>query len=138
VQALEANLREAEARSALIGVQLDRTAIHAPFAGTITRKSVELGEVITSGTPVCTLTDLGDLKVKVYLPERDLSAVNVNQAVEIHLDGRPAAPQPGASDRSRRPRSSCRRTWRPPRVAPSRCSRSGWRSTRRPRRSSPA
>jgi HlyD family secretion protein len=87
VQALEANLREAEAQVRLIGVQLDRTVIRAPFAGTVTRKSVELGEVVTSGTAVCTVTDLRDLKVKVYLPERHLSAVNINQPVEIAVDG---------------------------------------------------
>ena len=83
VQGLEANLREAEAQVNLLGVQAARTSIKAPFAGTVTRKSVEVGEVITPGTSLCTVTDLGDLRVKVYLSEQQLAGVSVDQAVTI-------------------------------------------------------
>jgi multidrug resistance efflux pump len=87
--ALEANLREAEAQIGLIQVQLDRAVIRSPIGGVVTRKAIELGEVVTPGTVICTVTDPVDLKVTVYLSQRQLAGVHVNQTVDIRSEVAP-------------------------------------------------
>jgi HlyD family secretion protein len=84
-------------RAALAGAdaQLGYTVVHSPQAGVVLRKHVEPGEIIAAGTPVITLADLGNVWLKIYIPERELGRVKLGQVAEITTDSYPGKVYPG-------------------------------------------
>ena len=80
VAAAEAALQQAEATLA------DMT-LRAPFTGTITGISVNMGEMVQPGQSVLTLADLSRLQVETTdLSERDVSRVAVGQAATVFIE----------------------------------------------------
>jgi len=63
--------------------ELSNAAIVAPFSGYITAKSAEAGAFANIGSPIATLIDISELKVAVQVPERDVYALKVGDAVSI-------------------------------------------------------
>jgi membrane fusion protein, multidrug efflux system len=59
--------------------QLKDTRIHAPFAGTISARSISPGQVITRSTTLTWLIDLDPMKAEVTVPERFLGQVQQGQ-----------------------------------------------------------
>lgn len=70
----------------LADINLDYTVLRAPFAGTLTSRNVEPGEVVTSGREVLTLADLSTVYLKIFVGERDLGEVKTGQAAEVRTD----------------------------------------------------
>lgn len=96
VQGLEAQRRETRARLEaaahqieLLQLQLERTTIEAPVAGTLLSKAIETGELATPGRVVTVLVDLSLLELKVYIPERDLGKVTLGDAARVRVDAFP-------------------------------------------------
>lgn len=100
VEGLRARLKR---QSAEIGVgerqlalwkqQLDDTAIRAPFAGVVTSKNAQPGEMISpmsSGgftrTGICTIVDMASLEVEVDVNESFINRVQPGQPVVVTLD----------------------------------------------------
>ncbi|MFO1048778.1 MAG: efflux RND transporter periplasmic adaptor subunit, partial [Geminicoccaceae bacterium] len=77
-QALEA-ARAGIARSQAV---IDQKVIKAPFAGELGLRGVELGQFVSPGDKLVTLTDLTHLYATFTLPERDRSSIAVGQPVE--------------------------------------------------------
>lgn len=76
--------------------QLDDTIIRAPFAGVVTTKDSQPGEMISpmsSGgftrTGICTLVDMASLEIEVDVGESFINRVKANQPVEATLDAYP-------------------------------------------------
>ena len=76
--------------------QVDDTIIRAPFAGVITSKNAQPGEMISpmsSGgftrTGVCTLVDMSSLEIEIDVNESYINRVEPNQPVEATLDSYP-------------------------------------------------
>lgn len=84
-EALEA-ARAGIARSQAV---IDQKAIKAPFSGELGLRQVELGQFVSPGDQLVTLTDLTHLFATFTLPERDRSAVAVGQPVELRADAYP-------------------------------------------------
>jgi len=84
-----ANLREAHANRGLSRVNLEYTTLRAPFAGVITVRQAELGEVVVPGTPVVTLTDLDHIWLRAYVAETDLGRIRWGQEATITTDTYP-------------------------------------------------
>lgn len=82
----EAAAAQAEARSAL-----DDLVLAAPLAGTVTGRFVNLGEVVSAGTPLLELTDLSRLYLKGYLPETQIGRVRRGMAAQIMSTPIPAS-----------------------------------------------
>ena len=81
---------------------LAKTAVKAPFDGIVVLKDAEVGEVVSPNSQggnsrgsVVTMVDFASLEVQVELPERTLSAVHLDQAVQIFLDAYPETRFPG-------------------------------------------
>ncbi|MEO8615388.1 MAG: efflux RND transporter periplasmic adaptor subunit [Luteolibacter sp.] len=77
-------------------LQLDDTIIRAPFAGVVTTKDSQPGEMISpmsSGgftrTGICTLVDMASLEIEVDVGESFINRVKANQPVEATLDAYP-------------------------------------------------
>jgi len=83
---LEANVRRDQAALAGADAQLGYTVLRSPLAGIVTRTHVEPGEIVAAGTPIVTIVDLGDIWVKIYIPEPQLGRVKLGQAAEITTD----------------------------------------------------
>jgi membrane fusion protein, multidrug efflux system len=86
---LSAELEKSTARVAQLKALLERKRILAPFAGTIGIRQVDVGDYVTSGTPVATLQDLSKLFVDFYLPEQNVPQVAIGQQVRVSVAAYP-------------------------------------------------
>src|SRR5436190_1807992 len=77
--------------------QLDDTTIRAPFAGIVTSKNAQPGEMISpmsagggfTRTGICTLVDMSSLEIEVDVNENYINRVEPGQRVEATLDSYP-------------------------------------------------
>ncbi|GAB4362199.1 MAG: HlyD family secretion protein [Deltaproteobacteria bacterium] len=78
-------------RSALAEAKLSRgyTEITAPADGWVTRKSVEVGQVVSPGQPLLAVTDLTDLWVVANYKETQIEKIRPGQEVRIRVDTYP-------------------------------------------------
>jgi HlyD family secretion protein len=66
--------------------------IIAPFTGTVATRTAEPGEVVTAGTPILTLVNLGAVYLRAFVPEGQIGRVKVGQPARVYLDSAPAQP----------------------------------------------
>ncbi len=92
----QAELTVAERSVAVWQQQLEDTVIRAPFAGIVTSKNAQPGEMISpmaSGgftrTGICTIVDMQSLEVEIDVNESYLHRVAPGQPVEATLDAYP-------------------------------------------------
>jgi RND family efflux transporter MFP subunit len=76
---------EQELRSATI--MRDYVGIAAPFAGIVTAKSVEPGNLATPGSPLLTIEQDGVYRLEASVDESRLPAARAGAAVEVALEG---------------------------------------------------
>ncbi|MBI1912356.1 MAG: efflux RND transporter periplasmic adaptor subunit [Deltaproteobacteria bacterium] len=76
--------------------RFDDTQIKAPFTGTILKKSVDVGQVISStlssaseGTQIFSMANLDKIFVNAQVDEVDIGRVKVGQAADIAIDSIP-------------------------------------------------
>lgn len=74
-QQTQNRLEAARQQTALLQLQLNKTQINSPMAGTVLVKAIEVGELAVPGKVVAVLVDLSRLEMKVYIPERDIGKV---------------------------------------------------------------
>ena len=79
VQAAAARLRNAE-------LALRRSAITAPVAGVIAKRSVEIGQHIDPGTPLMSIIPLEDLWIEANFKEVQIANIRPGQPVTVHVD----------------------------------------------------
>ncbi len=79
VEAAQANLEAAE-------LQLSYTTIVAPVDGVVTRKSVEVGQIVAPGQGLMTVIPLQDVWVTANFKETQLANVHPGQTAEIDVD----------------------------------------------------
>lgn len=85
----QALVKQREAELKLAQTQLENTKIRAPFDGIISRKSVENGQYIQSGTPVCSAVDYTHLFVSANFKETQIEDMRPDQEADIHVDAYP-------------------------------------------------
>jgi len=66
--------------------------VAAPFAGTVTTRTAEPGEVVMAGTPVITLVNLGEVYLRAFVPEGQIGRVRIGQPARVYLDSAPTTP----------------------------------------------
>lgn len=86
---LEAQLAAAAAERELAAFRQSETKIEASAGGTVTAVYHEEGENLLPGTSVFEITDLSDLKLKVYVPETILPRIVMGGEAEITIDAFP-------------------------------------------------
>jgi HlyD family secretion protein len=89
------NLQVLEANIEMAKIKLSYTELLSPLTGTVLDRMYEPGEVIQVGSPVLTMANLDDLKIKVYVPELYLGKVKLGQEVSIYIDSQPDKPFKG-------------------------------------------
>ncbi len=91
-QAKEAAAAQADQAAALVKVsetQLAKAEVKSPLDGVIETVGVERGELAGPGMPLVTIIDPLDLSLTVYVPENELSRVQVGHEVKISVDSYP-------------------------------------------------
>lgn len=104
VDALSANLRRAEADLLVATLEVERQrellddhTIRAPFAGVVTDKNAQTGEIVSPNSAgegftrsgICTIVDMESLEIEVDVNEAFIGRVFVGQTVEVNLDAYP-------------------------------------------------
>jgi len=84
-----ANLAQANANLGLSRINESYTTLRAPADGVITVRQAELGEVVSSGSPVVTLADLDHIWLRAYIAETDLGKIRWNQEAVVSTDTYP-------------------------------------------------
>jgi HlyD family secretion protein len=84
-----ANLKEARANLGLSQINLSYTVLRAPSSGVITVRQAELGEVVSPGSPVVTLSDLNHIWLRAYVAETNLGRIHWGQDAIITTDTYP-------------------------------------------------
>jgi len=82
-------LHVAKADVELMQARFDKTAIVAPFAGTIGLRQISVGDYVKEGQDMVNLESLDPLKVDFRVPEISLSQVKDGQTLQISLDALP-------------------------------------------------
>jgi HlyD family secretion protein len=96
----QAAVQQAEVGLAVAQAALARTEVRAPFAGTVTKVEVEVGETVGPGEVVAVLAVLDRLQaVTVDLTELDVARVAAGQAAAVTVDGLPGVELAGHVDR---------------------------------------
>lgn len=87
-----ADLEQAEARERstradmdLLKVRLGRTTVRAPFGGVVGRRSVSLGDYVTTGTTLISLQTVDPMRATFQVPERYAEKLQQGQRVQIRV-----------------------------------------------------
>jgi len=90
-EAASAQAKMAEARAALqeAELNLEYATILAPVAGRVTRRTVEVGQVVQPGQPLLALVDAGQVWVIANYKETQLTHVRPGQRAAISVDTHP-------------------------------------------------
>jgi membrane fusion protein, multidrug efflux system len=79
VQKAQANLAQAE-------LNLQYTTVRAPGSGVVSKRSVEVGQVLQPGQPLAALVDLGDIYITANFKETQLRNMHPGQPVDVEVD----------------------------------------------------
>ena len=90
VGAAQADADRARAQLAEAKANRQDLRVTAPFAGTVATRTAEPGEVVTAGTPIITLIDLGRVYLRAFVPEGQIGRVRVGQPARVYLDSAPS------------------------------------------------
>jgi len=85
----QSQLDQAKAGIAKTEALIDQKMIRAPFSGQLGMRQVEVGQYLTTGAPIVTLTDLSTLYVNFTLPGRQRPEIKVGQQVAVRSDAFP-------------------------------------------------
>jgi len=87
-QALAAAAKVMQAKASLAQAQLnlEHTTIEAPATGVVSKRSVEVGQVVQPGQPLLALVTLGDVWVTANFKETQIQSIRPGQRVVIAVD----------------------------------------------------
>ncbi len=87
--AAQGQLATARAQLANINKQLDKASVQAPFAGVVSQRQANAGDVVSPGTALFTVVDPGSMQLEASVPADALAQVRVGMAVEFKVNGYP-------------------------------------------------
>ncbi|MBM2846075.1 MAG: efflux transporter, family, subunit [Bacteroidetes bacterium] len=85
---------EAQHKGAVVNLRiaqraLDDARVKSPISGYVASKNIEVGEMLRMGDRVANIVDMGSVKVKLSIPEEEISKVRVHQEAALHIDSVP-------------------------------------------------
>jgi multidrug efflux system membrane fusion protein len=87
--AAQATYDQANAGIAKTEALISQKLVRAPFDGELGVRHVDLGQFLTAGTQIVTLTDLSTLYANFTVTEKDSAALKVGQTVRVAVDAYP-------------------------------------------------
>lgn len=95
VQIDEANLSQAIAQSNFQQALTDRHTLKAPFAGVISKKMIDPGEWVNTGSATFELVDTTNLRLDFYVAEDFIASINNQPELSYTLKAYPNRPMTG-------------------------------------------
>jgi HlyD family secretion protein len=92
IAALDAAARQAQGLVDEAQTALDDLTIKAPIDGTITTRFVDVGQVVSAGTPIVVIVDLDRLYLEAFVPETDVGRIHVGSPARVYTDAFPDSP----------------------------------------------
>lgn len=86
IDVAKAQLKQAKASRDYAAEQVRDLRASSPVNGWVTRKMFEIGELVPAGTFIITVADLDQVWIYVYIPEKELGYVKINEKAEITVD----------------------------------------------------
>jgi membrane fusion protein (multidrug efflux system) len=84
--AADARVQQAQAALEQAQLNLQYTTVKAPTPGVVSRKSVELGQVVQAGQPLLALVNLADTWITANFKETQLKNMRPGQRAEVSVD----------------------------------------------------
>ena len=85
----EARLRETQADLAFAELQLQYTEVRTPIDGVVSKRSVEVGQVVQMGQPLLAIVPLHDVWVLANFKETQVARIRPGMRAEVWVDGVP-------------------------------------------------
>jgi HlyD family secretion protein len=85
-QSVSRDASSGSARVAQINDQIAKSKVINPQGGTVLATYVKTGEVVQSGEPLYKIANVDTLILRAYITEKQLSAVQLGQQVQVHID----------------------------------------------------
>lgn len=82
----ESKLKQAVAAEQIARKSLADCRLYAPFSGFIAKKSAEVGQNVVPGMEVAKIVKIGQVKVKIAVPENEIAAIRKGDKVKIAVD----------------------------------------------------
>lgn len=89
VDQAQATYDQALANIAKTEAIISQKLVRAPFDGELGVRHVNVGQYLTAGTPIVSLTDLSQLYANFTVPENDSGKLKVGQVVRLSVDAYP-------------------------------------------------
>jgi membrane fusion protein, multidrug efflux system len=89
VDSAQAAFDQAQAGIAKTEAIISQKLVRAPFDGELGVRHVEVGQYLTAGTQIVSLTDLSQLYVNFTVTEKDSGQLKVGQTVRVKVDAYP-------------------------------------------------
>jgi|GEM_PF-517697 len=80
------DLTSAEADENLARLNLSYTTVRAPFAGRVTSRLIDIGQNLSAGSAVYTISDFQPLLARVHVPSKEFNKLQIDQEVDLILD----------------------------------------------------
>ncbi len=94
-EAAELQVEQAEASLNVINVQIDKLTVASPVSGVVASRHAEAGEIAQPGLPILSITELDEVTLTAYIPERAIGLVKLGQEVQVSVDSYPDEYFPG-------------------------------------------
>ena len=89
VTAARAQVANAQAQRAAAEKQLSATRITAPFAGIVSARAVNAGDVVSPGTALVTVVDPSTMRLEASVPAEALGSIRLGMPVDFTVNGYP-------------------------------------------------
>lgn len=85
--AAQSQLSIARAQLANVNKQVDKASVQAPFAGVVSMRQVNAGDVVSPGSALFTVVDPGSMQLEASVPAEALSQVRVGMPIDFKVTG---------------------------------------------------
>ena len=89
--AAEARASQTAAAVANLQAIIAKKTIRAPFDGRVAIRQVELGQVVSTGTPIASLQSVSPIYVDFWLPQQALAEITLGERIRLRVDIYPKA-----------------------------------------------
>lgn len=83
---IEHNAVSLDAQIAIVDDRIARCSISSPVSGTVLSKYVSAGELVTQGTPLIRVADLGSVYLRAYFTSEQIAEIKLGDNVTVTAD----------------------------------------------------
>ena len=95
IRIAEAKFEQSKSAVDILRKNIDDCYIKSPITGIITNKPVELGELVTQGSIIATVSKLDTVNLVIYITEKELGQIKLNGDADVKIDSYPKKVFPG-------------------------------------------